>query len=93
VPDTSTAATTPGTGLTQSSGLKQKYVVQKQDVFEEKVSSQLGLSYSMDYLAEYGITPIVRLNRNEDRLIRTPKDGKRDDQGVRSYDVGIIFKY
>lgn len=93
VPDTSTAAATPGTGLTQSSGLKQKYVVQKQDVFEEKVSSQLGISYSMDYLGEYGITPIVRLNRNEDRLIKTPKDGKRDDQGVKSYDVGIIFKY
>jgi hypothetical protein len=93
VPDTSAAATTPGTGLTQSSGLKQKYVVQKQDIFEEKVSSQLGISYSMDYLGQYGITPIVRLNRNEDRLIKTPKDGKRDDQGVRSYDVGIIFKY
>lgn len=96
VPDTSSPdapSTPPISFATLASGLKQKRQIQKSEFFEEQATLQLGASLSMDFLAAYGVVPILRFNRNEDRLILTPKEGSKIDKTVRSYDMGVIFRY
>lgn len=63
------------------------------EVFEERVTYQLAASYAVEALGRYGVVPILRFNANEDRTITTPKEGKRKDDQLRSYDFGVVFRY